>query len=174
MCSSDLVRRKKSRPFQPDFHDLERRMLPTTFMVLNPSDSGVGSLRQAILGSNAAPGSNVIDFSIGTGPQTISLLSALPTITVPVTIDGTSQPGYAGAPLIDVDGGSAGPGVSGLVFDIGSDGSARHRHPNLQNLFPVMPWPVFAMHAAQHLIAPGLHRHMGVLRNARRRCDQLN
>ncbi len=117
------VRRKKSRPFQPDFHDLERRMLPTTFMVMNPADSGVGSLRQAIVGSNAAPGSNVIDFSIGTGTQTISLLSALPTITVPVTIDGTSQPGYAGAPLIDVDGGSAGPGVSGLVFDIGSDGS---------------------------------------------------
>ena len=59
-------------------------MMPTTFLVNTTADSGAGSLRQAILGSNAAPGSNTIDFGIGSGAQTISLLSALPNITVPV------------------------------------------------------------------------------------------
>src|SRR5262249_60481994 len=65
-----------------------------------------------------------IDFNIsGSGVQTISLLSALPSLTVPTTIDGTSQPGYAGAPLIDLDGTGAGSGASGLVLGAGSGGS---------------------------------------------------
>ena len=37
-----------------------------TFTVSNTSDSGAGSLRQAILGANAAPGADEITFS-GTG-----------------------------------------------------------------------------------------------------------
>ena len=36
--------------------------------------------------------------------DTISVVSSLPSITAPVTIDGTSQPGYSGVPLIVVDG----------------------------------------------------------------------
>ena len=40
----------------------------------------------------------------GTAPFDIQLTSALPTITVPVTIDGTSQPGYAGTPIVQIDG----------------------------------------------------------------------
>jgi len=119
----DAAKRKKQRPLQPEFHGLERRMMPTTFVVVSTADSGVGSLRQAILNSNGAPGSNTIDFSIGTGPQTISPLSALPSITVPVTLDGTSQPGYAGVPLIDLDGTSAGGAATGLDFEAGSGGS---------------------------------------------------
>ena len=39
------------------------------------------------------------------GTYTIALMAALPTITVPVTIDGTSQPGYEGTPIIVLDGG---------------------------------------------------------------------
>jgi Ca2+-binding RTX toxin-like protein len=115
--------RKKRLPFQPDFHDLEKRMMPTTFVVLNTADSGAGSLRQAILNSNATPGPNTIDFNIGSGPQTISPLSALPSITVPALIDGTTQPGYRPFPAIELDGGSAGGGASGLMFAAGSDGS---------------------------------------------------
>ncbi len=72
---------------------------------------------------NAHPGSNTIDFGIGTGAQTISLLSALPSITVPVLIDGTTQPGYTSAPLIDLDGTSAGSGADGLDLAAGSGGS---------------------------------------------------
>ena len=98
-------------------------MVLTTFLVTTTGDSGVGSLRQAILDSNTAGGQNTIDFSIGSGEQTISLLSALPGITVPVTIDGTSQPGYAGVPLIDLDGTNAGGSANGLNLATGSGGS---------------------------------------------------
>lgn len=74
----------------------------STFTVTNNSDSGAGSLRQAILDANANAGADVINFSIGSGLQTISLASPLPEITDPVTIDGTSQPGFAGNPVIEV------------------------------------------------------------------------
>ena len=83
--------------------------------VTNTSDSGAGSLRQAILYSNAGSGSDEIDFGIpGSGVQTISPLSALPIITESVTVDGTSQPGYSGSPLIQIDGASSGGSGYGL------------------------------------------------------------
>ncbi len=119
----DAAKRKKRSPFKPFFHTLEKRMMLATFLVSTAADSGAGSLRQAILNSNAAPGSNTIDFGIGTGAQTISLLSALPNITVPVLIDGTTQPGYTTAPLIDLDGTGAGSSASGLDLAAGSGGS---------------------------------------------------
>ena len=76
------------------------------FVVTTTADSGPGSLRQAILDSNAATGgTNTIDFAIpGTGVQTIAPVSPLPAITNPVLIDGTTQPGFAGTPLIDLTG----------------------------------------------------------------------
>ena len=80
------------------------------FSVTTTADSGPGSLRQAILDSNTATGgTNTIDFAIpGQGVQTISPLSPLPAITNPVLIDGFSQPGYAGTPLIELSGSQAG------------------------------------------------------------------
>jgi uncharacterized repeat protein (TIGR01451 family) len=63
-------------------------------IVTTTADSGLGSLRAAITYANANPGSDTITFAIpGTGVQTIALTSPLPTINVPVTIDGYSQPG---------------------------------------------------------------------------------
>jgi hypothetical protein len=86
-----------------------------TLVVTNTNDSGPGSLRQAILDSNANAGADTISFNIpGTGPHTISPASALPTITDTVTIDGTTQPGFAGKPIIELSGASAGAGVNGL------------------------------------------------------------
>jgi hypothetical protein len=68
--------------------------MPSPFTVINTADSGCGSLRQAILNANASPGLDLIDFKIpGAGPHTIQPLSALPTITDPVVIDGYTQPG---------------------------------------------------------------------------------
>jgi uncharacterized repeat protein (TIGR01451 family) len=91
---------------------LEERQLLTTFTVINTSDSGTGSLRQAILGANGAPGPDIIKFNIpGSGTQTITLATALPTVTAQVMIDGTSQPGFAGTPLIELDGASVTSGV---------------------------------------------------------------
>ena len=65
------------------------------------------SLREAIIASNASPTIiNTIQFNIsGGGQQTIVLgTSPLPTITSPVVINATTQPGFAGVPLIEIDG----------------------------------------------------------------------
>jgi hypothetical protein len=91
------------------------------FTVTNTADSGPGSLRQAILNANANPGVDVITFDIqASGPLSIKPLSALPTISDPVTIDGSTQPGFNGAPLIELDGSQAGAGVDGLTLAAGS------------------------------------------------------
>src|SRR5262249_34379635 len=55
----------------------------------------------------------------GGGVQTIAPTSALPTISDPVVVDGTTQPGYAGSPLVELRGSSAGSGASGLVITAG-------------------------------------------------------
>jgi hypothetical protein len=73
---------------------LENRCLLATLTVTSTGDSGAGTLRQAILDSNAQTGPNQIGFNIpGTGVQTIVPSSPLPAITAPVTIDGDTQPG---------------------------------------------------------------------------------
>jgi hypothetical protein len=65
-----------------------------TFNVTSTADSGAGSLRAAIDSANTNPGADTIAFAIvGTGPHTIALASALPTITEAVTIDGYTQTG---------------------------------------------------------------------------------
>src|SRR5262249_28374341 len=80
------------------------------------ADSGPGSLRQAILDANNAPGLDTISFAIpGDGVQTISPATELPAIADPVLIDGSSQPGYAGTPLIELAG-QAGGAADGLVI----------------------------------------------------------
>src|SRR5262249_10566708 len=59
---------------------------------------------------------HTIDFNIsGPGVQTIAPLSPLPTITNPVRIDGESQPGYSGTPLIELNGSQAGSGDGLLI-----------------------------------------------------------
>jgi hypothetical protein len=114
--------------------ELEDRRLPATFLVTTAGDNGnntdplAGSLRAAILAADANPGLDFIQFQIAAGPQTILLATDLPAITVPVVIDGTSQPGFTGSPLIELNGngGIAGTGlaimggsstVSALVID---------------------------------------------------------
>ena len=105
-------------------------MLLSIYVVTSTADSGLGSLRQAIVDSDSTgPGPNTIDFDIpisdpgfAGGVWTIIPLTELPSITVPVLTDGTSQPGYAGAPLIDLNGTNT-TGASGLDLAAGSDGS---------------------------------------------------
>jgi uncharacterized repeat protein (TIGR01451 family) len=102
---------------------MERRELLSTFDVTNTSDSpspAPNSLRWAILQVDADTSVDTIDFDIpGSGVQSISLTSALPAITNSVVIDGTSQPNFAGVPLIQIDGTSAGAGAAGLVISAG-------------------------------------------------------
>ncbi len=73
------------------------------FTVTNTADSGAGSLRQAILDANAAGGPDTITFNIpGSGPFLIQPLTLLPPLAGETTLDGTTQPGYAGTPLIEL------------------------------------------------------------------------
>ncbi|BCM88216.1 hypothetical protein IAD21_00043 [Abditibacteriota bacterium] len=78
-----------------------------TYIVTNTSDSGTGSLRQAITSANATTAADIITFNIsGTGIHTITPATQLPIITSPVTIDGTTQPGYTNGavPHIELSG----------------------------------------------------------------------
>ncbi len=89
------------------------------YFVTNTNDTGLNSLRQAILDANAHAGADTIIFSIGTGPQTITPLSQLPAVTSPVTFDGWQQPGFVAVPLIRIDGVSAGADATGLQLAAG-------------------------------------------------------
>ncbi|HXI94070.1 MAG TPA: C25 family cysteine peptidase, partial [Blastocatellia bacterium] len=92
---------------------------PAPIVVTNTNDSGAGSLRQAITTANSTSGFDLITFNIpGSGVKTIALASPLPAINDQVTIDGTTQPGYAGSPLIEINGQNAGAG-SGLTITAG-------------------------------------------------------
>lgn len=82
-------------------------MLPVSkyaavFTVTNTSDSGAGSLRQAITSANSSPNSSILfniptadpGYNPATGVFTINVLSLLPPIQmINITIDATSQPG---------------------------------------------------------------------------------
>ena len=76
----------------------------STFTVTTTADSGPGSLRQAILDANANAGADTITFNIpGPGPYVITPLPpGMPAMTGPTTVDGTTQPGYAGTPIIEL------------------------------------------------------------------------
>jgi hypothetical protein len=92
-----------------------------TFTVTNTNDSGAGSLRQAILDANANPGADMITFNIpGVGSHTIAPTSLLPEITDPVTIDGTTQPGFSGSPIIELNGAALTGSEFGLNFTTGN------------------------------------------------------
>ena len=72
--------------------------------VSNTADSGGGSLRDAINKANSSSGADMIQFKIGSGLKTIAPTSGLPQLTGPTTLDGTTQGGYAGKPLIEIRG----------------------------------------------------------------------
>jgi hypothetical protein len=135
--------RRGPLPCKPRLEALEDRWLPSsTFVVTNVKDVGAGSLRQAILDSNANPdpdNPNVIAFNIpGTGVHTILVGSTthqpLPDIsTAAVDIDGYSQAGAKVNTLIvgdnavlkiELDGSKLGPGFNGLHITAGGTGVA--------------------------------------------------
>lgn len=89
--------------------------------------NGVCTLRAAFEIANTSAGT-VIDFAIpGPGVHVITPApgwSQLPYLTQPVTVDGASQPGYSGAPLIELSGASSGSDWQGIVLD-GGDATVR-------------------------------------------------
>jgi hypothetical protein len=78
------------------------------------------SLRDAITFANSRPGADTVVFAIGTGPVTIRLSSPLPAITDPLVLDGARQPGWAGFPIVELDGSGAGDQAAGLQITAGA------------------------------------------------------
>ena len=114
MTNETLVNRRRLH-----FETLQERRLLATYVVSNTEDSGTGSLRQAILDSNASPVRDTIAFVIASVPKSIEPKSELPPISDPVTIDASTQPGYAGTPLVELSGKQLSNGESGLNLNAG-------------------------------------------------------
>jgi hypothetical protein len=116
--------------FSEEFRESWNDVL-ATFTVTNTNDSGAGSLRQAILDANALAGADSITFNIaGAGVHTITLTSALPSITDVISIDGYTQSGSQvnsltvgndAAIRIEIDGSSL--DAAGFTLATGSSGS---------------------------------------------------
>src|SRR5688572_20405941 len=88
-----------------------------TFQVTNVNDLGPGSLRDAVASANASAGADLITFNIpGAAPHVITLASPL-SITGPVTLDGSTDPGVViGGNTVSLDAGSDGSKIDTLGF----------------------------------------------------------
>lgn len=117
------ARKSAPRVFRPSLEPLEQRLALSAYTVSSLADSGPGSLRAAITSVNADNTPNnhtpdVIDFSVA---GVIKLTSGpLPTINYSVKIDGTSAPGFAGAPVVEIDNN----GFAGLTINAPSSSLA--------------------------------------------------
>ena len=77
-----------------------------TFVVTNLADALPGSLRVAIATANTSPGGpHTVTFNLP-APFTLLVTNPLPAVITNLTIDGTTQPGYAGTPLVRLVGAS--------------------------------------------------------------------
>ena len=116
--------------------------------IVNTNDTGQGSLYQFIDNGNALTNANLdqdgltagIENAIfmladGTarpglkasypsqfigGVATYTPNPAIPIVIDPVVLDASLQPGYAGSPIIEIDGSSAGAGASGIQISAGA------------------------------------------------------
>jgi hypothetical protein len=97
----------------------------------SPGADGVISLREAITAANNTLGADTVHFNIpvdadpgcviGSGVCTVQPGGlGLPTITQPITIDGTTQPSFSTTPVIEIDGSLASTDATGLAINIGS------------------------------------------------------
>jgi uncharacterized repeat protein (TIGR01451 family) len=120
-----------------------------TLPVTTVADDGPGSLRQAMLDANSSPGADTITFDLpGSGPFVIAPATPLPEITDnATTVDGTTQPGYDGRPLL----GSGGTvGVDALALP-------RPRAPIVELTAPTAFESVLRIRGATGTTVRGLH-----------------
>lgn len=104
---------------------LESRLLFATFTVTSNSDVPVvmgTTLRQAIMEADLSPGPNTIAFDLPAGDTTIAPLLPLPAVTTPTVIDGTTQPGYSGTPIVWIEATSTSSNSNGLTLDASGSG----------------------------------------------------
>ena len=92
-----------------------------TFTVTNTNDSGVGSLRQAVIDANTAAGADTIVFQAGVA-GTVTLTTGQIPVTDSVTITGPGAPSMTltksggAARIFDINGGAPTVTISGLTF----------------------------------------------------------
>jgi hypothetical protein len=107
------------------FEELEGRKLFSVYVVTNTSSDSntAGSLPWAVMQANyASPGLDYINFNLpGSGTNVINITQTL-YLNDQVVIDGTSQPGYQGAPLVYLEGSAATASLF-LLQDDSSQGS---------------------------------------------------
>ena len=133
---SDRARRLARLQARPSLERLESIQLLSTYTVTSSADTDTsGTLRYEIEAANMSATASEIDFNILTSGyggiahtlQTITPAAAnpLPTVTVPLFINGFSQGGvsYTGAPKIEIAGTSIGAGYDGITLGAGSEGS---------------------------------------------------
>ena len=97
---------------------------PLTNIITTTADGGSGSLRAAIYYANDHPGTTIrfnipnTDPGYSNGVFTIYLIGELPPlVSAGTVIDGTTEPGYSGSPVIALDGSQVSPeafAISGL------------------------------------------------------------
>ena len=93
-----------------------------TMTVVNTNDAGPGSLRQALLDTQngvCTPLPCTIAFSIGSGAVLITPATTFPALGNQIIVDATTQPGYTGTPLVEIDG-----IVAGTIFTVTGSNSA--------------------------------------------------
>ena len=79
------------------------------------SSNGNSTLRSVIEESNLIPGQHLVYFYIKNSSPVIQPLTALPAIVQSIVLDGTTQPGYSGSPIISING-----DFGGLTINAGS------------------------------------------------------
>ncbi len=90
-----------------NYWQTEVKTVAPVISVTTNQDDGPGSLRDALTQANSNPDLSNIVFNIPSQPGqvvTLTPLSPLPAISAPVILNGTTQPGYAGIPLIELNG----------------------------------------------------------------------
>src|SRR6202047_5035858 len=120
--SSHAGTKAKPKRFRPRILDLEKRIVPSTFAVVNNADSGAGTLRAALVLANSATDAATINFSLSAS-TTITLTSILPALANPkgILISGLTQQPVQSTPLVTLQGsGAAASGDSLTLLDNGN------------------------------------------------------
>ena len=87
----------------------------TTYTVTTLKNAGPGSFRAAILAARGGSGNTIAFATAGT----INLSSSLPLINSPMTIDGTTAPGFSSSPVVSINF----SGNTGLTIAKGAPGT---------------------------------------------------
>ena len=109
--------RRQSKSARLSILHLEDRLAPALFVVNTladtvDADADTTSLREALLGANASAGADTINFNVAGTIDVGGLpLPFLSDTSGGTSLDGTTAPGYAGAPLVRVQGAAA---INGL------------------------------------------------------------